>query len=118
MLSQTSPCFYVSALQVFRKLCGKRRNSSSRAISRFPTAFSTLLSNFFFFHSRNCCLQTLQVWNSLKFVVLEWVNSLPNVKILDLSKLKAFVDDKSMMAQMTNYVLEKVENVRKGENAD
>ena len=50
-LSQTSPGFYVSALQVFGKRCGKRRNCSLRAISPFPTAFSTLLDNFLPFSS-------------------------------------------------------------------
>ena len=42
-LSQTNPCFYVSEVQVFWKHCGKRRNCSWRAISSFPTVFSTLL---------------------------------------------------------------------------
>ena len=37
--SQTSPGFYVSAVQVFRKHWGKRRNCSLRAISPFPTVF-------------------------------------------------------------------------------
>ena len=45
-LSQTSPGFYVSAVKVFWKHCGKRRNCSSRAISPFPTVFSTCLENF------------------------------------------------------------------------
>ena len=45
-LSQTSPGFYVSAVQVFWKHCGKRRNCSFRAISPFPAAFSTCLQNF------------------------------------------------------------------------
>ena len=45
-LSQTSPGFYVSEVQVFRKHYGKRRNCSSRAISPFPTVFSTRLENF------------------------------------------------------------------------
>ena len=40
-LSQTSPGFYVSVVQVFWKHCGKRRNCSIRAISPFPTVFST-----------------------------------------------------------------------------
>ena len=44
-LSQTSPGFYVSAVQVFWKHCGKSRNCSYRAISAFPTVFSTLLEN-------------------------------------------------------------------------
>ena len=42
-LSQTSPSFNLSAVQVFRKHCGKRRNCSLRAISPFPTVFSTHL---------------------------------------------------------------------------
>ena len=45
-LSQTSLGFYVSAVQVFRKHCRKRRNCSQRAISPFHTLFSTLLENF------------------------------------------------------------------------
>ena len=36
-LSQTSPCFYVSAVQAFWKHWGKRRNYSEGAISPFPT---------------------------------------------------------------------------------
>ena len=45
-LSQTSPGFYVSAVQVFLKHSGKRRNCSLRAISPFPTVFSTHLERF------------------------------------------------------------------------
>ena len=41
-LSQTS----VSAVQVFWKHCRERKNCSSRAISPFPTVFSTLFENF------------------------------------------------------------------------
>ena len=45
-LSQTSPSFYVSAVQVVLKRCGKGRNCSKRAISPFPSVFSTCLYNF------------------------------------------------------------------------
>ena len=45
-LSQTSPDFYVSAVQVFWKHCRKRRNWSSQAISPFPTVFSNHLGHF------------------------------------------------------------------------
>ena len=38
-LSQTSPGFYVSIVQVFRKHCGKSRNCLLQAISTFPTVF-------------------------------------------------------------------------------
>ena len=56
--------------QAFRKHCGKRRNCSSRAISPFPTAFSTRWITFCLFRQiLNCHLQTFLVWKSLKFVV-------------------------------------------------
>ena len=45
-LSQTIPGFYMSAVHVFRKHCGKRRNCSLRAIFRFPAVFSTHLESF------------------------------------------------------------------------
>ena len=41
-LSQTSPGFYLFAVQAFWKHCRKRRNCSFRAISIFPTVFSTI----------------------------------------------------------------------------
>ena len=40
-LSQTSPGFYMSAVQVFLKHYGKRRNCSQPAISPVPTTFLT-----------------------------------------------------------------------------
>ena len=45
-------------------------------------------------------------------------NSLPNEKILDWSKLKAFADDKINVTEKWKFVLGRVENiVEKGENA-
>ena len=45
-------------------------------------------------------------------------NSLPNEKILGLSKLKEYADDKLTVAEMMISVFDKVENiVEKGENA-
>ena len=45
-------------------------------------------------------------------------NSLPNNKILDWSKLKAFADDKINVTEKLKFVLERVEDiVGKGENA-
>ena len=45
-------------------------------------------------------------------------NSLPNDKIVDLSKLKAFADDKLNVTQKLKFPLGRVENfVGKGENA-
>ena len=40
-LSQTSPDFYLSAVQVFQKLCWKWRNSRNTNNFFFPTVFST-----------------------------------------------------------------------------
>ena len=46
------------------------------------------------------------------------VNSLPNDKIFDQSKLKAFADDKLKVAKLMIFVLDRVENIlAKGENA-
>ena len=66
----------MSAVQVYRKHCGKRRNCSFRAIYPFPTVFS----NFWrilcqFYQIRNCCLLTLSAWKSLNFVVGKELNN-------------------------------------------
>ena len=52
-------------------------------------------------------------------LLCRWVvNSLPNDKILDMTKLKAFADDKLYIAKMTISLLGSVENtVGKEENA-
>ena len=48
----------------------------------------------------------------------ESFNSLPNNKILDWSKLKAYADDKINVTEKLKFVMGKVENfVGKGENA-
>ena len=46
------------------------------------------------------------------------LNSLPNDNFLDMTKLKAFSDDKLNLAKMTIYLFDRAENtVGKGENA-
>ena len=51
-------------------------------------------------------------------IVWEWVNSSPNDKILDFSKMKALADDKIIVADKLKFVLGRVENiVGKEENA-
>ena len=46
------------------------------------------------------------------------INSLPNDKFLDWSKLKGFADEKINVAEKLKFVLQRVENiVGKGENA-
>ena len=70
-LSKTSPGFYVSTVQVFRKQCGKRKKCSSIF---FPTVFSILLESFPpFFSNLKLSSATLSVWNSPTFVVWERV---------------------------------------------
>ena len=50
--------------------------------------------------------------------VFPWFNPLPNNKILDHSKLKAFADDKFKVIQMLKILLNNIENiVGKEENA-
>ena len=45
-------------------------------------------------------------------------NPLPNDKILDWSKLKAFADDKINVTEKMKFVYRKIENIEgKGENA-
>ena len=44
-------------------------------------------------------------------IVWEWVNSLPNDKILDWSKLKAFADNKINATEKFKFGLERVENI-------
>ena len=79
-----------------RKHVGKRRNCSSRAISPFPTVFSKGL------------------WKGV--IKWEWVNLLPNNNFLDLTKFKAFADDKLYVAKIMIPVSDRVENiVGKGE---
>ena len=66
-LFQTSPGFYVSAVQVYWKQCGKRRNCLQWAISAFPSVFYLLWTTVCHFcQIWNCHLQTLLVWKSLK----------------------------------------------------
>ena len=61
-----------------REHCGRRRKCSLRAISPFPTVFS------------KACFP-----GALKGVIVwEGINSLPIKKILDVTKLKEFADDK------------------------
>ena len=49
---------------------------------------------------------------------MESLNSLSNDKVVDLSKLKAFADDKINVTEQLKFVMRRVENIMgKGENA-
>ena len=51
-------------------------------------------------------------------LVLILLNSLPNGKILDWSKFKAFADDKIEVMKIIIFVFDRIENIMgKGENA-
>ena len=59
---------------------------------------------FYHFHQiQNCCLQTLSVWKSLKFVVWEWVKELTNHFTYQSSKfhfLPVHQDDTLFVTQL------------------
>ena len=65
------------------------------------------------------CFQNAHFPGASKGVIVwEWVNSLPNNKILYCSKLKAFADNKINVTEKSKFALERVVNiVGKGENA-
>ena len=51
-------------------------------------------------------------------LIAQRISSLPNDKILDQSKFKAFADDKIKVTQKLKFVLRRTENIAgKGENA-
>ena len=65
------------------------------------------------------CLERTNLSKSLSCLhqILISINPLPNDKVLDMTKLKVFADDKLNVARMIP-LLDRVENtVRKGENA-
>ena len=99
----------------------------------FPWYFLPICRTFCYFNQlRDCRLQILSVWKSVKFFVWERVkaialnlycsipniNSIPIDKILDMTKLRAFADNKLNVAEMTISLYHTVENtVEKRENA-
>ena len=76
-LSQTSPGFYVSAVQVFWiNTVGKGEIAHHEQFLLFPQCFLAVKRTFRYFHQMwNCRLQTLSVWKRLKFVVRKGFNS-------------------------------------------
>ena len=117
-LSQTSSSFNVSAVQVFWKHCGKRRNCNEQFLL-FPECFLPVWRTFCHLHqNQNCRLQTLSVWKSLKFVVCERVNSLANYKNFTQVQIQSSCRRQNKYDRKLKFVMEREENsVRKGENA-
>ena len=84
----------------FENIVGKRENGANQHFYLFPQCFlpypKQLLKTFrsYLF----CCLQKLSIWTDLNFG--KRVYPSPDDKILALSKLKAFADDNSNVAQI------------------
>ena len=79
-LFQTSPGFYVSAVQFFWNTVGKGEIARNGHFLLFRLCFLPSWRNFCHIHQiQNWHLQTLSVWKSLKFVVCKRVNQHANV---------------------------------------
>ena len=101
----------------FENTVGKGEIACNEQFLLFPV-FSLFFKELSFIFTKFEIVVSLSVGKNLKFVVWERVNSLPNDKILDATKLKAFADDKINIAKMTISLHDRVENnVEKGENA-
>ena len=88
------PIFTCVQKKTYENTVRKGKIARKRAISPFPTVFCTLLYTVcHFYQILNIHLQTVSVWNTLKFVDWKRVNHLPVDKIFASSKLKAYVDD-------------------------
>ena len=74
-LSQTSPGFYVSAIQAFENTVGKEEIARNEQFLLFPQCFLPFWTTACYFHQiLNFRLQTLSVWKGLNVVVWERVN--------------------------------------------
>ena len=69
-------------------------------------------------HSSAFLLEFLRIFSLTRESEEDHLNPLPNDKILEMTKLKAFADDKLNVAKMTISLFGRVENpMGKGENA-
>ena len=76
-LSQTSPGFYMFAVQVLLNTVGKREIARDEQFLLFPQCFLPFWRTFYHVHRIwNCRLLTLSIWKSLKSIVWERVNSI------------------------------------------
>ena len=75
-LSQTSPGFFVSAVEVLKTLWDKGEIARNKQFLLFPQCFLPVWKSFCNIHQiRNCRLQMLWIWENLKFVIWERVNT-------------------------------------------
>ena len=75
-LSQTSPGFYMSVVGVLKTLWEKEKLLIGSNFSFSHSVFYLFGELCHFQHVQNCHLQTLSVWNSLKFGVWKRINPL------------------------------------------
>ena len=61
--------------------------------------------------AQNHAFYNIYMGVSLQQEIKKELNTLPNNKILDLSKLKIFADDKINFAKMMIYVYDRAENI-------
>ena len=96
----------------------KEKIACNKQFLLFSQCFLPYMKLIFHFECTLSC--RLHFFTLDQFKILSSGNgySLPNNKILLLSKFKAFADDKIILTQELNFVLGRVENiVGKGENA-
>ena len=102
-LSKTSPGFYVSEYKSFENTMQKGQIIHKEQFLLFPQCFLPFWRTFCHFHLIwNCRLQTLSVWNSLKFVVCE--------------RVKACADEDLKMAPMTLFIFYREKKMQEKEN--
>ena len=119
-LSQTSPGFHMSAVYVFWKHCGKRRNCSWRAISLFPSVFSSHLDNLFVIFIKLTINHS--IFPTTQLMTTTWtlvkMSSLMRQKMLDwlidwMVFYAAFISPQQLtlltLSQMTNFRLSQTE---------
>ena len=82
------PWFLCLKNKYFENTAGKGEIAHQEQFHLSSQCFLPCKRTFCHHQIQNCCLQTLSVWRSLKFVVWERFNPLPDNKILDWSKLK------------------------------
>ena len=109
----------------FENTVGKGEFAGNEQFLLFPQCFFTHLDNFRPFssnlklssahsfsleESKICCL-VMDYISCNGIILVHELNSLPNNKILDKSKLKAFADNNIISAKMMIFVSDRVENI-------
>ena len=93
-LSQTKPCFWCLAYMSFENFAEKEKLLITRNVSFSLSVFYPFGELSAIFIKSEIVVCKLFQFGSLKFLIWEGVNSLPNNKVLGWSKLEAFADDK------------------------